>query len=452
MNTNKNAKPQPNKELQTLQGQFKSLCNEQESLYRNDFETVFAKLYEIDSKQKAIYNTENWFLGEDIPNEVDEATILMAIEQSGFSDDETFCKNFIRYANIVLQGKKNMQERVILNTEQVTEYANTNYQVNGWNFYPIAIISPTEMHGMIKDILIDDAKNGKGLFNNSTNIPLEDVEEDEFAMIEAYNCKASLLPYLDELKRYNIIGTGTNKAFLDADFKSLLLKTLHSLATYAKEHTDSPAQTKNEITERIKCFDDIPIWGLFLQILLLQGLCRWLENLDINEGNNGYYEAQSFYEWLTIALGEKLLKFTMMPFSNKDKERLNTLCEYLYSTEIGKLTLEVVFGENKKTSKEEKSTIITDRAKKYFDKAIAVGYMAETETGYKWLWGGNKGKKARLSYFLHKIYNPDGCQVTQYKQLENLFNESRLDSSTSQLMNAKKPQEWRNIIDKLFQD
>jgi len=106
MNTNKNAKPKHDKELQTLQEQFKSLCNEQESLYRNDFETVFAKLYEIDSKQKAIYNTENWFLGEDIPNEVDEATILMAIEQSGFSDDETFCRTLLDMQTLFCKAKR----------------------------------------------------------------------------------------------------------------------------------------------------------------------------------------------------------------------------------------------------------------------------------------------------------------------------------------------------------
>lgn len=335
--------------------------------------------------------------------------------------------------------------------EQGIKRADFDNQANGWNFYPLNIIAPTEIQDKIKNIIRDDAQNGKGLFANTTNIPLEDVEEDKYAMIEAYNCKASLLPYLDELKRYNVIGTGTSKAFFNADFKSLLLKTLYSLATYAKEHTDSPAQTKNEITEKIKCFDGIPIWGLFFQILLLQGLCRWLESLDINEGNNGYYEVQSLYKWLIETLCDKLLKFTFTPFSNSDKERLEPLCEYLYSTEIGEIVQNGVFSKIQITDEVKDNSIITERAKKYFDRAIEAGYMEATETGYKWIWGGSRGK-ARLSYFLYKIFNPDGCQVTPYKRLGELFNESRLDSSTTQVLNAKKPQEWRKQIDKLFQD
>jgi len=140
-----------------------------------------------------------------------------------------------------------------------------------------------------------------------------------------------------------------------------------------------------------------------------------------------------------------------MPFSDKDKERLNTLCEYLYSTEIGKLTQEVVFGENKKTSKEEKSTIITDRAKKYFDKAIAVGYMAETETGYKWLFGGNKGQ-VRLGYFCYKVFT----QPRPINELERLFGVKKLSASiTNAECNAKRNDviQWKNEMNnKIFND
>lgn len=87
---------------------------------------------------------------------------------------------------------------------------------------------------------------------------------------------------------------------------------------------------------------------------------------------------------------------------------------------------------------------------KYFERAIEAGYMQKTETGYKWLWGGDRGKKARLSYFIRKIY-ADDCLQIPYKRLEKLFGISRLDSSISQLMNAKKEQKWQPEIDKFFQ-
>lgn len=97
-----------------------------------------------------------------------------------------------------------------------------------------------------------------------------------------------------------------------------------------------------------------------------------------------------------------------------------------------------------------KQTKATELEMKYFERAIEAGYMQKTETGYKWLWGGDRGKKARLSYFIRKIY-ADDCLQIPYKRLEKLFGISRLDSSISQLMNAKKEQKWQPEIDKFFQ-
>ena len=42
-------------------------------------------------------------------------TIQKALEKTGFANDEAFCKDFSKYANIVIVGKKNMQERAALN-------------------------------------------------------------------------------------------------------------------------------------------------------------------------------------------------------------------------------------------------------------------------------------------------------------------------------------------------
>lgn len=95
---------------------------------------------------------------------------------------------------------------------------------------------------------------------------------------------------------------------------------------------------------------------------------------------------------------------------------------------------------------------MTDRATKYFNRAINVGWMEKTTNGYKWKWGEPRGK-ARLGYFLKNIYNPDGCNHIPYKGLENLFGVKRLDISIDQTMIAKNPQKWREEIDdKIFYD
>lgn len=92
----------------------------------------------------------------------------------------------------------------------------------------------------------------------------------------------------------------------------------------------------------------------------------------------------------------------------------------------------------------------TEQEKPYFDRAIKAGYMTETANGYEWTWGGTRGKKARLAYFITKIYDP--MQSIPYKRLESLFGVSRLDSAVTQLMYAKRPPQWRKGIDLLFQE
>lgn len=97
--------------------------------------------------------------------------------------------------------------------------------------------------------------------------------------------------------------------------------------------------------------------------------------------------------------------------------------------------------------------IMTDRAKKYFEKARQAGFMEQTETGYKWTFN-KRGRKAALCYFLLKVYNPDmqKTEIIHYKALEQLFGETRLDSALAAMLTTKKPQPWRQIIDNLFDE
>ena len=98
--------------------------------------------------------------------------------------------------------------------------------------------------------------------------------------------------------------------------------------------------------------------------------------------------------------------------------------------------------------------IMTDRAKKYFEKAIEVGYMEKAGCGYKWTFPVSRGAKAALCYFIMKVYSPDprSTNTIHYKALEKLFAVKRLDSATGAMWNAKNPQEWRGKIDSLFND
>lgn len=92
---------------------------------------------------------------------------------------------------------------------------------------------------------------------------------------------------------------------------------------------------------------------------------------------------------------------------------------------------------------------LTEGQKVMFERAINAGYMQPTENGYKWTYGGERGK-ARLAYFIKQVFNPDGCSAIPYKRLEAMFGITRLDSALDNALQAKKPQQWRNTIDAIL--
>ncbi|MDD2951981.1 MAG: hypothetical protein PHC95_02285 [Parabacteroides sp.] len=97
------------------------------------------------------------------------------------------------------------------------------------------------------------------------------------------------------------------------------------------------------------------------------------------------------------------------------------------------------------------SELNTERARKYFAKAIKVGYMERTGNGYKWLFGGDKGQ-ARLGYFCNKVYN----KPRPINKLEELFEVKKLSASiTNADSEAKRAdvKQWRSEInDNIFND
>ena len=85
---------------------------------------------------------------------------------------------------------------------------------------------------------------------------------------------------------------------------------------------------------------------------------------------------------------------------------------------------------------------------RYFDKAIEMGFMEKTESGYKWM-----GSKASLGYFISIIHGSGiNCEQIPYKHLEELFGVKRLDRAVSEMADVQKPQKWRGKIDKLKEE
>ena len=463
MNTNKvNTTTDKKAQWEANKAEFERLCTEQEGLYTPEFERVFTALYEIAPDQREVYNTHGWNMGVVLPEVIDTDTLNRALSATGASDEMR--RDFIRYAEIVLQGKRLMQQNALLNIEIEMTNRPQEKQPEGWRFYPINIIASPNLHSIIAEVLEQDAQKGEGLFTNITEIAeLPDEALDEWLGVEVYNVVCSFQPYLGELNRYGVTGQTLGK-----EFTRYLFAYLKEIADYIKTNTDKPEAVKKHIFEAIKNLDGIKIWGLIFQILTLQGLLSLLENCTLKEGENGYKEAQELSMWIADLLGRKEMGFAFTGgiYGDGDKERLQPLCDYLYNTEIGRTVQQVIFERDKSdtlTLNEPTDTakdivnslpeeLNTDRVRKYFARAVECGYMKPIGNGYKWEFGGKRGALARLGYFLYKTLCPTNTEQIPQQAVNRLFGVNRIDSAIAQVHNAKKPQKWRAEIDKLFID
>lgn len=99
-----------------------------------------------------------------------------------------------------------------------------------------------------------------------------------------------------------------------------------------------------------------------------------------------------------------------------------------------------------------------ERPRHYYNKAVEAGYMTYNAEGYVWLFGGERGGKARLGYFLEKVYClkvTDRLSASKIRQLERLFKATRLDRVFDQNADtgkAKRVLQWKNEIESLFLD
>lgn len=425
---------------------------------------MFTALYEIDPGQREVYNTHGWGMGAVLPEAVDTDTLNRALQAVGIVNDEA--ARFIRYAEVVLQGKKIMKANALLNMqiemEKHQQQHTERVSPEGWRFYPTHVIAPQQYHAPICEEIQRQALQGEGLFKNFTEIAERPDEAlDEFLGVEVYNVKCNFQLYLSKLQKYRVTGETLGK-----EFTHNLFDILNEIANYIKSNTDKPQGVKAHILGIIEALDNVPIWGLMFQILILQGLISLLENCTLKHDDEGYNEAQDLCNWLADLLSDKVCYFAMTGalYGDEDWERLQPLCDYLYNTETGRAVQDEIFNREQTQSaavfndNKLPLELDTDRARKYFAIAVDANYMEKNDTGYKWLFGGKRGGKARLAYFIERIYcltATDKIQADKRRLLERLFGVERLDRALQQNADTGKSQtvkNWRAQIDNLFTD
>lgn len=342
-------------ELETLRDTARTLVQQGDELkkehpkyYHKEFEDVFEIIFSLDTKS----NKENPFSTKEVT--------ARAIQKAGFANNEHFISDFNRYEEIFIQYYEleaewyKVQGKILELQNRSTKQQMEECTDNTWQFIPIQIIAPQPFMETIENMMEADAQAGKGLFSNITNIPEEDEKEDKYLMIDVFGMQSSLVPFLDELKQYKIVG---EKGFFFDDFKNILLSVIRDEAIFIKDHTDAPAKVKNHIHKTIKLFDQMPIWGLFFQILVLQGLSRWIDSININERDNNFNDVRSLYTWILERLMEKEIIFCYKPYGKDDRELLKPLCEYLYSTELGRMIQKELFHKKSQSNKASESIL-----------------------------------------------------------------------------------------------
>ena len=187
---------------------------------------------------------------------------------------------------------------------------------------------------------------------------------------------------------------------------------------------------KDNYNPSLGMYDYFFIWGLKHKT---KELCEYVESTNnpklLNELE---IKLRTFTEWFEI--NKEVIK---------DKDIIEANAIFLTWLEILGVTASPP-KKNKKTKVEE----LTEREKKYYERAITNGMAEKTEEGYKWLY--NNGSKASLAYFLYKVFNPNSTGQIPYKRLNKLWNVTRLDSSMTNMLDARQPQKWRPAIDILF--
>ena len=318
----------PDPEYQKMKAEFDRLCDEQEKIDNTGFAEVYECINEEllgDKPHPTLY-----------PYTDDEEVLWKALEMTGHGQDEAFCERFMNHYRLFLKGKEVQLKALTLLAEK---YPQIEKQVEGWRFVPITIVGPAELVKIALEGIKNDAQEGKGLFADVTIIPQEDETMDEYLCIEPYGLKCSFVRFYDELKQFGIVDD-----FLGKDLTQFLFAILKDAAHYLKENTDKPHTFKNKVAGLIMDLGRYPIWGIFFQILILQGLCRLLESATINEGDDGYHEVNSLYNWLMENLGIKEAEFCYKPYGKGDLEFLRPFCAYLISTPMGKFIQTHIWG------------------------------------------------------------------------------------------------------------
>lgn len=418
---------------------YKELDKEAGKYNRKEFDKVYSIISDLVKDRTDVGDNGNLAFPLVSGSVIDEA-----LKQAGFTEDTQFASDFKKYREIEQQAREIQLKSIEIACEHMQKGSNINEAMEMAGF-----VKNNELQSILNNT-ISEAKRENPYFPYGK--PFEDLIKgdeslDELLRVDGYKINGKLYAFYNDLQRYKVgdlldkIGIGLKGIF----------ELLNGMCDFMQENTEKPIRIQNKIKDCLDCLNEYPGSGQVVQILFLQGITEWFKHCDINDESKGFDEAQTLCNWVYERLIDVCIYYFMFFYKNSDSEPLDN---YLTSSQIGEFWSET---QNLRTQQqeeiEEKGMITlpdelnTDRAKKYFKKAMEYSWIKPTSTGYHF----NKSK-TQLAYFTEKVFCPNKTDEYPETALNKLFGVSRLGSARTQIYNAKKPQKWRPEIDDFFTD
>jgi hypothetical protein len=235
-------------------------------------------------------------------------------------------------------------------------------------------VKDNELQSVLDNIIIEEKEKNPYFLTGApfADIKKDDETIDELLSCEKYDIKTCLIGYYKELRKYEIdtILVKTNFGIKQ------LFELLDAVCKYISENTDKPLHLQNKIVELLLEFNKYPGFGQLIQILVLQGLIRWFEGCNINEGDKGYTEATELYDFVYYRLTEVLVHYCLVFEKNENSIPLDN---YLATNEIYK-SIERVTNTNIETKNEPQQfrftcSFTTNEAKLLYEGLTTNGFL-----------------------------------------------------------------------------
>ena len=153
---------------------------------------------------------------------------------------------------------------------------------------------------------------------------------DPFLLCDTFEIRASLMRYYEDL-----ISFGINKLFtrVNCSLKSFF-ELLSMICKHISQNANKPFYLQNSIIDLLNELDKYPGFGQVYQLLILQGVLKWLELCNLNENDKGFFEAKTLCDFVA----DKFFHVCIYYFTFFDKnENSKPLDDYLSTIKIYQL-------------------------------------------------------------------------------------------------------------------